>query len=579
MKRFIAVLLSILLLAGSVGVTALAAGSLSDSGIDYTESLETIANPGVGAASNSWKTLGQDDLPDSFSVPAIAPCFDIGGYSSGNDYTQSGYPSVSVDTPTRVGGENTLIDDAALADLDGYFAAAEKQGTIVIPRFAYTWSDSVGAEPDDISWMVAHIEQLSAVINRYPGTVVAVEAGMIGPWGEMHSSKYSSREDMNTMLGAWVENLDEDISILCRTSNYFINYICADNEGTQAERNALFMQALADGNALAHRFGMYNDGYLGNAWDYGTWGSNTMSRAEGIEMLKILGEDAPYGGEMAYCGLDHVQGTVTGGSPSPIYSDTFVKELYDTHLSYLANITSSTHTIKLELDEITFGENHYFDGMPDVSAYYGQSMQKFMLDHMGYRFVVREAKNDASVYTGSTVHFEGLVENVGFGNVLFGTVAELIIENSEGAVQVVALDLDPAQWKSTETTAYSIDAAIPADMAAGEYKAYLRFGNAGYESAAQGAYSIRFANDGIWNDTYGANYIGSFTLATLQGDANCDGELNVLDLQCIARYIAQGGAQGQYDLTSCNFDAMDADTDGKIGQVDLNVISKLVTAQ
>lgn len=510
MKRLFVLLIAILLVsATAIGVSAL----MVDSGIDYTETVETIDNPGTGSASNAWKVLGWDKLPTSFNVPTVAPCFDIGScFSSGNDHTQSGYPSVAGGNATcTTKGENLLIDDETLAQLDAYFAAAEAQGTIVIPRFAYTWSNTVGTEPDDMEWMITHIEQLSEVINRYPRTVIAVEAGMVGPWGEMHSSKYENRTDMNKMIGAWVENLDEDIKILCRTSNHFINYVYADNQGKQSERNALFMADLKAGtNPVLKRFGMYNDGYLGNAWDYGTWGGNTMSREDGIALLKALGSDRPYGGELAYAGLDHIQGTVQGGGKAPFYYNTFAKELYDTHLSYLANIDAQSHTVVSELSKITFDESFDFDGAPDFSAYYGQTLQKFMRDHMGFRFVLREAKNDAMACTGQSITFSGKIENTGFGDILFNPVCELLIVSEWGEAESILVEPDAKAFKSTETVDYSFTVDLP-NLLDGQYKAYLRMGSTSYEDAAENAFTVRFANADIWNDELRANYLGSFT--------------------------------------------------------------------
>ncbi len=574
MKKLLSVALALVMIS-AMCVTSFAA--MVDSGIDYTETLESFDNPGTGYTPGGWKTLGKDTLGASFGTATVSPKFDLCMFSSGNDYTQTGYHSAFVDSVDKeLAFENKLIDETTLAGLDSYFAAAEAKGVLVIPRFAYTWSDTVGCEPDDISWIVKHIEQISSVLNKYPKTVIAIEAGMVGPWGEMHSSKYSSRESMSTIVGAWVDNLDADITILCRTSNFFINYIYSSNNGSQSERNSLFMADMKSGaNPLCFRFGMYNDGYLGNAWDYGTWGTATMERAEGIEMLRVIGEYAPYGGEMAYTGIEHVLGTVAGGSPSPIYSDSFVYELYATHLSYLSNIKSDSHNIKQELDKITFGENHYFEGMPDVSVYYGQTMQKFMLDHMGFRFVVREAKNDESANMGGSITFAGKVENTGFGNILFDPVCEMILVGDNGET-VLSADLDPKDFKSTETTDYSVTLDLPESLGKGEYTAYLRMGSASYEDAADGAYSVRFANDGVWNESYGANYLGTFSVTDRAGDVNGDGYVNVLDLQLTARYIAQRGESGTYDLSAYDFTLADLDKNGTVDQIDLNIISEII---
>ena len=62
------------------------------------------------------------------------------------------------------------------------------------------------------------------------------------------------------------------------------------------------------------------------------------------------------------------------------------------------------------------------------------------------------------------------------------------------------------------------------------------------------------------------------------GDANADGVINILDMTVTARYIAQGGASGTYDLSACDTEAMDANSDGVIDQLDLNAIAAIIRA-
>ena len=63
------------------------------------------------------------------------------------------------------------------------------------------------------------------------------------------------------------------------------------------------------------------------------------------------------------------------------------------------------------------------------------------------------------------------------------------------------------------------------------------------------------------------------------GDANGDGEINVLDLTIAAQYIAQGGVSGKFDLSACDMSFADLNGDGAIGQVDLNMLARLMTAE
>jgi hypothetical protein len=62
-------------------------------------------------------------------------------------------------------------------------------------------------------------------------------------------------------------------------------------------------------------------------------------------------------------------------------------------------------------------------------------------------------------------------------------------------------------------------------------------------------------------------------------DINGDGAINVIDLQLVARYIAQKGVNGTFDLSACNVELMDRDDNDVIDQIDLNLISAAIIAQ
>lgn len=62
-------------------------------------------------------------------------------------------------------------------------------------------------------------------------------------------------------------------------------------------------------------------------------------------------------------------------------------------------------------------------------------------------------------------------------------------------------------------------------------------------------------------------------------DINGDGAINVIDLQLVARYIAQKGVNGTFDLSACNVELMDRDDNDVIDQIDLNLLSAAIIAQ
>ncbi len=525
MKRIFCILLSALMIFSAFTV-CFAADEWKDEDIKFVDGLKTFPrNPGRGQAntmdSKHWVTAedaGTTYMPkasDFDETGIYTPLYNLGAFSSGNDHVESDY----VNAKDRVGGVNKDIDADTLASIEECCKLAEAAGIKLIFRFAYDHNGYCGSEPDDVAWIKRHINQLTPVLSKYPGTVLAVEAGMIGPWGEMHTTQYEDRQLANQILEAWVNGLDPDIAILCRKMSYILNY-CS----MMAPKFVNSLPVTPD--SPAYRFSLFNDGYLGDNGDYGTFDrpgsseSQKLYRENAIKFLKDNASRAPYGGELGYADLNHLKTEL-----SPIYTDGFIKELYDTHLLYLRNINKSSPLINGELADLELGENHAFDGMPDISAYYGENLQKFMTDHMGYRFVLRSAQTSATVMAGDIVKLKGTIENTGFGNILGEYKTQFIL--TDGAGKVVAVTdayVDPYDWKSATVSDYNFTFSVPVDFE-GEYKVYLRISGADYEHRS-GATYVSFANPDIVNSGLGANYLGSFTVSGKGGNATDFEQMN-----------------------------------------------------
>ena len=453
--------------------------------IEYRDGAESFdAQPGICWGRYHWITADNNGTTAAYTehpTGLSTPMFDISAFSSGNDYRQEHYRAVA-DRIGRVGGKNIPINEQTLDAVRQTLQSAREKGVLCIPRFAYARDAYVGTEPDDVAWIVKHIGQLAAVVNEYKDVVIALEAGMIGPWGEMHGSKYVAPEYANVIIEAMLDSYDESIPILCRNPGLILDYA--------ASKGATVTDSLPlTPDHPAYRLGMYNDGYLGTESDYGTW-DVTLSRKEGIEFLASQNVRMPYGGEMAHTKVEFLS-----ENNSPIYWQGFIKELYDSRLSYLRNILTDTTGLQRVFEATEFTRETDFAGMPDVSEYYGKTLHKFILDHMGYRLVLR------SSYAGGGA-FKGYIENTGFGSVPKELKCELILKG-RNSVCALPFDLD------AEDGHFSF--AVSA-LTSGEYRAYLRLSAVPFADAKVGTRVVRFANPGIFDDELGANYIGSFTV-------------------------------------------------------------------
>ena len=250
---------------------------------------------------------------------------------------------------------------------------------------------------------------------------------------------------------------------------------------------------------------MFNDGYLGTWWDYGTWAGD-FTRERGCEMLKTFG-DHPYGGEMAYIDKAWLEKNMKVFDPAQW---NLVKEWYETHLSYLRNIGERGHTLAEFLsDGLVFDSAKYrFDGMPALGEYDGQTMNKFVRDHMGYRFVVRDLRLPKTCKAGGKGALSLTVENTGFGKLLLPSRAELVFTDGEAAHAVPVAC--PLALPGGAKKAIAVSFAVPKVLKAGTYDVSLRVRAPLKDERADELprRAIRFANAGMWQEDVKANRLG-----------------------------------------------------------------------
>ena len=483
--------------------------NLVDSGIDYKDSTETIStNPEIGVVALSGWTVCSKSGNTVVLNPTGAyntVMYDLRAFSAGNDYRNSSFsPSASV------GGEDIPISSKTLESIRKTLENARKNAASMTLRFAYAWDDACGNEPADFNMILTHIDQLCEVINDYADIVVSIEAGMVGPWGEMHSSKYASGEYVKQILARWLDNLDESITVQARQPMHILAYY--------GMKRSQFMASIPLEDKNFPRLGMYNDGYLGTVTDYGTFddqSDSTLDREQGKVFLNAL-DYVPYGGEIAHVSRDFAL------KNSILYKDyNIVEEFYLTHLSYLRNIAYEGHVIANCMRELKFTDKYDFEGMPDLSEYYGINLNKFTTDHMGYRFVLRQSLLNDSVAPGGELHLVGKIENTGFGNILKDKKTEILLYR-KGAYYSCPIKLNAkTDLKSCTVYDYDIKLVLPKNIIPGKYEVFMRISADNTDLSRELDFSIAFANEGVYQSSIGANKIGAFDVS---GDAVSENE-------------------------------------------------------
>ena len=255
-------------------------------------------------------------------------------------------------------------------------------------------------------WVLKHVKQLAPVLSKNTDVIVALEMGMHGAYGEMHSDTSITYDRVAEAVNLMLRNTPPELKILTRTGNYSAKVLGFDNWVVDfhidGEKFAEIAKAKGD---TMYRVGMFNDGYLGTQYDYGTWGADcktSICREEGVAWLEKYGINTPYGGEA----LTTASGYEVINTP-----EFLAYEGFRTHTSYL-NIQWNNNLID-SWKKTTFKQKDFDYDPARVDSLSGF---KYINDHLGYRFVLRESWLSDTVGNDGILRAKLRIQNMGFGN-------------------------------------------------------------------------------------------------------------------------------------------------------------------
>lgn len=516
-------------------ICALTAG-ISDINIpvyaDYAESTETIQNPGAGYTSTLWISCKPENTPVCNPTGSIVLMFvDIGGFSSGANGTfdENGNYTAGTDIP---------LDDVFFSNMRKTLENARKNGCMVALRFRYDANGKDNPEPETFDFLLSHIKQIEndGFLEDYKDITAFVESGFTGKWGEQHGGKYTSFEYNAKVLDALLECVPAPVPVTVRTP------------GTAAAYFGIERSQLADytpePDSDASRVGMYDDGYMGSDSDLGTYSDRENETAWlGRQTLSSY-----FGGEFS--------GNIEFAKKYSTYlPENAVPEMYKTHLSYI-----NSNIFQLYKD-YTFSEQYSIDGV-DNSAYYGQSVYKFIRDHIGYRFVLRSCDFDSEVNQGGILNLDFNIENTGFANPVMQQKTELILENN-GRYIIAQTDTDTKKWRSAQISENNISMKIPGGIETGKWNIYLKISVGNNDIDEMNFRSVKFANDSVWNEQLGANYLGTFTVSENNNSENLADERFFQTNAKIQTDISDGRVYNVNNVLSLDSDNLVKETDDK----------------
>ena len=326
-----------------------------------------------------------------------------------------GIDSASGDT---IRGKDQDLTEDALNVLQQTFDNIRDSSGHVIVRICYDpWYNGRSNVTPDHEWVLKHVKQLAPVLSKNTDVIVALEMGMHGAYGEMHSDTNITYDRVAEATNLMLRSTPPELKILTRTGNYSAKVLGFDNWGVDfnidGEKFAEIAKAKGD---TMYRVGMFNDGYLGTQYDYGTWGADcatSICREEGVAWLEKYGINTPYGGEAL----------TTAENYEVINTPEFLAyEGFRTHTSYL-NIQWNNNLID-SWKKTPFKQKDFDYDPARVDSLSGF---KYINDHLGYRFVVRESWITDTVGADGIFKAKVRIQNVGFGNLTWKAPVRLAV--------------------------------------------------------------------------------------------------------------------------------------------------------
>lgn len=392
---------------------------------------------------------------------------------------------------------------------------------------------------EDKNWIQYHIWQLGPIFREFEDIIMTVKTGMLGPWGEQHTSpEAQSVQAYKMLLDAYLQAVPESRSLITHAGGFLAWY--NETYGTSLTFSDIHTLPVPAKGSPEARFGFFNDSYAAGSW------TDNGSLSEGNSMIHSRYGNSEYDRykvvtwfqkqNQIFQGEGGIGSNVFGTMPGALIEAAQLRTTalnmrhgrYDRWNSFVYNEVNVTEPVQFPRNEeellsgVYTGQikTAYFDPVYD-----GRTGLEFFRDRMGYRLVLRHAKASEWVDQNGVLVFEGKIQNVGFGNIVNPKKVSVILKSTSGPdIYMAPTRLDARDWltdnlgngRPDNTAAwrdlnFTVNLVAFGNIPVGKYDIYLKINDPKEQSLNKR--SIRFANNGdMWNAELGANRIGSTTV-------------------------------------------------------------------
>jgi Raf kinase inhibitor-like YbhB/YbcL family protein len=432
--------------------------------INYNELNSDIKNPERGLYVNHYLA----------SSPYRGYSAEAGNYSWVDD---RGY-SIFLEKLVLVDFINKPISKEYLSRVRKDFSFARENGLKMMVRVTY--NEHMGDPDAPLDVVLGHIEQLKPIYNEYKDVIVSVQAGLIGAWGEWHSSSNglnNSIDAKNKIKDALLKAVPKSLTVQFRNPPEVMRWY----------QNPL-SEADAYSGSDQSRVGHHDDCFNWNPSDRGTFTGDAASREAQKDYISKISKYTPFVAET--CNED-----VTHATDSTTSCENALEMAESMHLTSLSDVPVNNNDNVLTPVEIYHNENCWDD----------------IVKKLGYRFILKSATLPTVAKIGSNFSGEIKIKNDGFSALINQREAYIVLEN--GAKRFVSkLSSEPRKWEAGKTVTANFNIQLPNNLTEGTYKVALWMPDHYDNLKNNPKYSIQTANSNTWNSEKGYNVLGKIEL-------------------------------------------------------------------
>lgn len=348
-------------------------------------------------------------------------------------------------------------------------------GAKCVLRFAYKSDQAAIHIPWDPTpeWVARHIQSIKPVLQEYGDVILCFQAGFVGVWGEWYyTTNFVSNPKTpeqhalrKAVTDAMLEALPADRQIALRTPMFKRMMYAKDYADT------LTLETAYSGSDRA-RIACFNDCFGASSNDRGTFDST-----ESREFWKKESRYVLMGGE-------------TCEKSSFCTCEKSLQDMKDYHWTYL----NSNYNLSV------------------ISRWRTDGCIKEMECRLGYRLSLSDVYHSPEFINGGDFRIVLKIKNTGFAAPMNPRAVEFILIDGNGKKTVYEQnDVDPRYWFAGETVTLDRIIKLPED-ASGECTLYLNLPDPKETLHDNPLFSIRLANDDVWEDETGYNKVAEFTI-------------------------------------------------------------------